>query len=480
MGPTDHSDTLRLELFPNDILLQISHSFTPIPGLYASIVAEATRRSENAERKRTLRSLTSTCRKFYSLFQPILYRSFIQTPGDTKSARLLVRTLVDQPDLTKYIRYVETAYTKIDLQCINPRSISVPTMEAAPFDQATHDQWQDFQYHFSTIQWQPTLKHAKPLEWFHYEYAFGRAWVGREPEAYVAFIMAITPNLSEVAIFDLHILYTTTLASRAYQNIHGLRRLWLEQRASVRNPYSGVPLKVTSVVSQAIRVAFPVSEHLTLINAYSYLIPAMYDPIPNAWFWGPDAHGLIDLTFDACEISPAHLHDLLSKYTSLERFTCRWGVCLQDVDCLFPQTIDLSLLKSTLSMSRDTLEYLTLDTHNAGQKTLSNQTILGIGSLVCFSVLKYLEVCDVVLWGHNNGDNIQLPLPEHLPGSLEILVFRSKWTTAIEQLLLDICKKKSDLLPKLRLIDCSWVLVSRTESTDIVAKQFEDASIELR
>ena len=471
---------LRLEELPADILLQISDFFIATPGLYATTEAETNRRFENAERKQTLHSLTLTCRRLHSIFQPTLYRSFIQTPNNTTSARLLVRTLVDQPILSQHIQYIEPTYINTNRPPKPLQSASSCPNKALPFDQVVYDQWQVFRRHFSMIQWQSNLQHTKPSEWFLYESAFGRAWIGQQPEAYVAFIMAITPNLTAVAIFDLHILYTATLASRAYKNVYGLQRFWLKQKASVRNRETGAPLRVTSVVSEAIRVAFPVSENLTLVGAYSYLIPATHDAIPHPWFFGPDICGLGNLTLDACEISADHLHRVVSKHTSLRHFTLRWGACFEEVDLLYPQAIDLARLKSTLLASRYTLKYLVLDARKAGQKDVPNQIVRSIGSFRCFSALKYLEVCDVVLWGYNQGNGFERTFPENLPESLEILVIRSKWNKEVEQFLLGISKQDRDTLPKLRLVDCSWALVAQSRSTQTIAKKFEDIGIELR
>lgn len=479
MSSPGQTDWLHLEEFPVDIILQISNFFTATPGLYASNEAEAIRKSENAERRRALHSLTLTCRKFNSILQPILYRSFIQTPDNTSSARLLMRTLVDQPNLSKHIQYIEASYTNIDPPYKPSQYSSNCEIRALPYDRVTHDKWQEFERHFSMIQWKSSLKGTKPFEWFHYEFTFGSAWVNQQPEAYIAFIMANTPNLNMVAVSNPHVLYTATLASRDYQSTSGLQKLWLKQKASVRNRESGAPLRVTSVIGQAIRVAFPVSENLTLVNAYSYLIPSMTELIPNAWFFGPGVHELKDLVLDACEISSDHLHGMLSKHTSLERFTLRWGVRFEECDYLFPQAIDLALLKSTLSASRYTLEYLVIDARNAGQKNFPNQIVRSIGSLRCFSALKYIEVCDVVLWGYNQENGCQLPLPGHLPESLEVLVIRSEWNTGLERFLLEISKQRKDTLPKLRLVDCSWALVSQSKSTETVTRQFEDLGIEI-
>ena len=85
---------------------------------------------------------------------------------------------------------------------------------------------------------------------------FGRTLVIREREAFTDFVMAITPHLSKVVILNVHVLYTATLASRAYQDIYGLWRLWPKERAWVRDREAWIPLEVTSVIGQTFQPRF--------------------------------------------------------------------------------------------------------------------------------------------------------------------------------------------------------------------------------
>jgi hypothetical protein len=54
---------------------------------------------------------------------------------------------------------------------------------------------------------------------------------------------------------------------------------------------------------------------------------------------------------------------------------------------LLLQTIDLSLLKTTLTNSKNTLRYFVLDTHNMDQKITPM-----ICSLCCFFAMDYLKL----------------------------------------------------------------------------------------
>lgn len=477
MIPANESSPFPIGNIPDEILLEIFNYIVPLRGLHASEEDEATRRIENAKRIQSLHSLTISCRHLHNLVQPILYQTFIQPEIDTGSARLLMRTLLDRPDLSQHIQYIETVYTEICPPSKPPRNTSVSPNKPLEYDEAVHLRWELFHQHFSRAKWQPSLQGSKPFDWFHYDYMFGCAWVHEKVEGYVAFIMLLSPNLSQVAISSLHSLYIITLASRAYKDIHGLRNLWLRQRLRSRDP--SVPHRVLSVTGQAIRVAFPLSESLTLLNAYSYLFPAMYDDVPNAWFWGPHPHGLLDLVLDACEISSTDLAKILSKRMSLRRFTCNWGIKISGTADLFPQPINLPALNAALSSSQGTLEYLTLNTLDSGWKIEQNQPLSPIGSLRRFTALKHLDVSRPVLWLDRKDHPGQVSVSNLLPQALESLAINESQGAYIERFLLELIKDCEVLLPHLKTIS-SRVLMTDFTSVKELAEQFNEIGVRLQ
>lgn len=433
MNAADDSTPFVIAQLPDELFLEVFEYLKPIRGFKASPPEEQARRGENGRRLQALYALALTCLRTHVLVKPILYQCFIQ-PNPNSHATRFLQTILHNPSLANGVQYIESlrsneAQSEPEQQPdADPSSFQLRLYHIL---QASH--WQD--------RGRANLLSKQFSEILHKYKTLSNA-------VELSIIVALSPNVVELAITEPSQLLLATLHMRSYGNNRGLQNIWIKSLPEIDliSPKFWYP---TTVFHPCI----PVSRSIWLNGG----LESGYNGVDSpAWVYRhPLADMIEEIVLETCEIAPSSLHSILSTRKGLKRFTCRWGKHPDATDR--PQPIRLPMLGKSLLQHSRTLESLVLDTLESNWQVSMDMDVPPIGSLRDFVWLKKLDVSGLVLWGDHDDETCEHEsLASILPECLEHLVIRNEWDIHLNTFLCDFPANGPSPLPKLKHLDCSW------------------------
>ncbi|KAH7117140.1 hypothetical protein B0J11DRAFT_583832 [Dendryphion nanum] len=462
---------------PAELLLEILEHFNTIRGFFISPTEEHARQIENRIRIQALHALALTCQQIHGFAIPLLYKSFIQSGADQdhalSPAKKLLNAFICNPGRMRHLEYLEI------LRPEREDSLTLPLIRAN-FTLACKE-WDMLAGELEHLNWRNTVKLQVPLnpnDTFAFWFRLGLAWRQELPKSYITVLILLAPNLQDVAILDPGSFYTQAFSQRQSALRQRLHRIWLNRYPS--HPYEGYETLFSSLMKPNLERIFSPSDLLWLGNPHQ---PKHTRGLGGHDLFTPERQriqGPIELVLEACELSHSSLQKIVDTFIALRSFTCRWGINDGRFSEAVPSQIDLPGMNSILSAHASTLHSLILDTLDSGWLVSMDQNIPGIGSLQHFPALQYLDVSGLVIWGDCDDGYGEIPFARLLPPNLEILVIKTEWDDDVEWSLLELSRDCKALLPKLRLIDCSWRPAVHSDVTIALVDQFQAAGVELR
>ncbi|KAF2012443.1 hypothetical protein BU24DRAFT_425105 [Aaosphaeria arxii CBS 175.79] len=459
------TSNISLDELPVELILEILSYLSPTRGFFVDENVEQARQNENELILKSLHALTVSCRRLYNVVQPILCKTFILPRNNVKAPQQLVRTFIERPISRKSLEYIEiynmNAYASF------PEGFEQEASKDVSLD--------DILAQVENV-WQPR---------FHTGRMAKETWMRQLVRSYgesiltsIVLLIALAPNLLDFAIMERSISSdypATTLALKKYHNDRsGLRNLWIKQCPSRAPALESSFQKY--VFTKCVRASrLPVSGCLWLGNVHDAT------PSPSLFHQAyalPEIFGVEEMTLDSCELSSLELDALLKSYTNLRRFTCRWGI---HDDRVRPREIDLRALNKSLSRHAESLESLVLDTLDSGWMVTMDQHIPTIGSLRHYTALTYIHVSSLVLFDDNiDAGNEEVPLCGLLPPFLEEIVIQSEWDEDLEENLLFLVEHCQEMLPHLKIVDCSWRPAHNSPNTFLLLGLFDGAGVRFK
>ncbi|PVI03102.1 hypothetical protein DM02DRAFT_612471 [Periconia macrospinosa] len=417
MLPADPRKPCLLGSLPSEILLTIMDEFVVVRGLMFYPTEELARRKHNRDAVRSLHSLTLTCRKLHGIATPFLYQSFIHPPEDWAILPKFARTLLINPQLRDYVRYVECHVHLISYWDRKQYMSEGLTIELF------HEIIQELD--------RPDLTRLAPQDMSQ----FTRAHI-------FTAVMLLMKNVTHVQSDDSF----------------GALNIFV-------SPWTHPSLQKYTVQPEPDRRKQ--CEGLTPLCSHTYVaLPGRRDEM---WTFD-DNKVLEEISFHFCNYTPSWLSEVYfprikhqwpdfsqpsdTNRVRLKRFSCRWKRApgLPELH----QPIDLKWLCYELTAFKDTLEYLLLDTTESGWLVSLDETISTAGSLRHFAALKHLDVSGLVLWS-DNPETVNAPLVSILPVSLETLIIHVEWDEDVDESLMVLSQDCRSNLPNLKSItvECS-------------------------
>jgi hypothetical protein len=433
MNAADNSAPFAIAQLPDELFLEILEYLRPIRGFQVSPPEEEARQYENGRRVKALHALALACLRIHILVQPFLYQCFIQPDRDRRATRFL-QTILHNPSLATGVQYIESLRPNRP-----PTKIECQTKEAPP-------SYLRRSYHIlQNNHWQDRVR----ANLLHGQFTtILQEYETRGNEIEIATIVALSPNLVELAVTEPSQLLLATLHMKSYSNNSGLQSVWIKSlpEFNLRTPkywFQGT----------VFQPCIPVGRQLWLGGANE---SPYHSRGSSMWLHPhPMAENIEEIVLDTCEIAPWSLHSLLFSRAGLKRFTCRWG---KHPDATTrPQAIRLPALRESLIKHSSTLESLVLDTLESNWQVRMDMDIPPIGSLRDFVSLKKLDVSGLVLWGDHDDEACEHDsLATILPGSLEHLAIRNEWDVHLNTFLCDFPENGPSPFPNLKYLDCSW------------------------
>lgn len=421
---------------PDELLVAIAMQLRVERGFLVSRHAEKQRLSRNLAAIRSLHSMALVCRKFTAIATPVLYQSIVQAGHDFFPR--LFRTLLDNPKLGRHVRYLELGPLR-DLDYTLKQYLT----------KSYRERYESLLLQAREVLIEAETAHPTPS-------LTRRAWALPCPGP-LTVLLNITENFQEIAlralpgsVFELACRYTS-IANK-------FNRVWLKKNSTAKG---NLRIHVLEASPDA-----PCGELSRFLVHYKPRRPPRCDPAPCM---------MQDITIDNLDVSPAYIDGLLQGCATLKRFTCRWSW----TDDFIPgHPVDLPALWQSLQHVRHTLTHLTIDTSESAWQVGMDRNIPALGSLRDFSVLTYLEVPELVLWGDDDSADPP-PLASILPPSLEMLILKTEWDDDIEDALRELSTDCTEALPRLKEVECTWRPVPRFVASHLI-KAFRFVGVDLK
>lgn len=442
-------------------------------------------------------------RRLLRICEPVLY-TYIQQRATTKLFPIL-RTILDRPDLARYVRALEVIPLErgrtwpqpgIDLSFLDDRDWKHTIIKAVEsFEKESRGKLPAEQELF--------LTQEDPMKWVKaIEYG---SW-----DATVALVLAHLPSLRAIKMeegsktFDEGFPHITKIVKRA-------RML---QEAGQRGPMTLANLRTVLLVHRKTgTLGFDLEEPLLFLelpSVHNFTMQKILQDsleileLPANWLASAPRFFTKQLTLKNSWIQPAVLERFISCFPPLETFYYQHGCPRQrgwgDIydrgqggldEYRLMKAFEPPRIMPVLQKSKHTLTELTIinDNIEIDDWEEAELTAFPIGSLIEFSKLKYVKLSSTIAIGGTEvavkqGFPSQQTLVESLPSSLEHLSICGIRDHEIYGPLTDLLKSKDKIVPRLKRVELHWAgeqgpLSRSNVYWSLLGERYKDIGVEI-